>query len=148
MIFDPKKIKLINYLLFVLSLAGLFVSSYLAYEYSLPGSITCPIGGSGCQTVRLSEYSQMFGISVPYYGILFYLVLSVASVAMITKSDLVFQRLRFLMILSGLLYSIYLTGLETFVIKAYCFWCVISAIIVTVMFFVSLPTIIKSETNE
>ncbi len=141
-------LKLINNLIFFFSLAGLFVSSYLAYEYSLPSSITCPIGGSGCQTVRVSGFSEIMGISVPFFGILFYFVLSLFSVFMITKEkDLGLQRIRFLGILSGFVFSLYLTYLESFVINAYCFWCLTSAGIVSAMFLLSLLTVFKTKTK-
>jgi uncharacterized membrane protein len=36
---------------------------------------------------------------------------------------------------TGLVFSLYLTYLELFVIDAICQWCVVSAIIVTIIFF-------------
>ena len=45
--------------------------------------------------------------------------------------------LSFGIILFGFLYSAYLTYLELFVIKAICPWCVASAILMTVLLFIS-----------
>ena len=39
----------------------------------------------------------------------------------------------------GVAFSAYLTYLEAFVIHAWCQWCVISAILVTLIFLLSLP---------
>lgn len=142
-------LRLINQFMFFLSLAGLFVSAYLAWEYAQPSSITCPISGTGCQTVRVSQYSQLFGIQVPYFGIFYYLGLSLLSVYMIGKEkDLGLQRMRFLALLSGFVFSIYLTSLESFVINAYCFWCVTSAGIVSAMFLLSLLTVFKTGKED
>jgi uncharacterized membrane protein len=39
----------------------------------------------------------------------------------------------------GFAYSAYLTYLEAFVIHAWCQWCVISAILMTIIFLASIP---------
>ncbi len=72
--------KVLNRAIFVLSILGLTVSAYLAYEYSLSGPVNCPIDGGGCEIVRKSSYSSLLGIQLPYFGILFYLVLAFLSV--------------------------------------------------------------------
>ena len=118
-----------NRLIFVLSLLGLFISSFLLYEYNLQGPIICPIG-TGCDVVRASPYSHFLGISIPILGVLFYLVMAIFSVIHAQKifSDLLFQ-LKLLVSTIGVGFGIYLTFLELFVIKAICFWCVLSFII-------------------
>lgn len=122
-------------IIFLLSLAGLAVCIFLAYEYSLPGSITCPIAGNGCDTVRNSIYSTFLNISIPLWGIAFYLVTATLSLWLIEKTgQLIASKLLFITALSGFIFSAYLTYLEAFVILAYCFWCVISAIIATIIF--------------
>lgn len=118
-----------NRFIFVLSLLGLFVSSFLFYEYNLQGSVICPIG-TGCNVVRTSSYSSFIGISIPFLGMLFYFAMAILSVAHAQKTfnNLLF-RLKLLISLSGVGFGIYLTFLEIFVIKAICFWCVLSFII-------------------
>lgn len=122
--------KLLNRLIFVFSLLGLLISAFLAYEYSRPEGITCPITGAGCDIVRNSAYSSMFGISLPFYGIAFYLFVAVLSILLTNSSKKpIMYMLRSVIILFGFLFGLYLTGLEAFVIKAFCFWCVVSFII-------------------
>lgn len=127
-----------THLIFLLALLGLGVSSFLAYEYNLTGPVTCPIGGSGCEIVRSSSYSNIFGISVPYLGILFYLVLAVLTILLMDQKTKLLAKLLFTWSLLGVASSAYFTFLEAFVIHAYCFWCLSSAIIASLIFMLIL----------
>ena len=118
-----------NRIIFVLSLLGLSLSSFLLYEYNFSGYIVCPVG-AGCDIVRASPYSRFFGISIPILGVVFYLTMAALS---ILRSYVFFERKAFILQLSGAVagvgFGIYLTLLEIFVIRAICFWCVLSFII-------------------
>lgn len=118
-----------NRLIFVLSLIGLLLSTFLFYEYNLQGPVMCPIG-TGCDVVRASPYSHFLGISVPLLGIVFYLLMAIFSVVSAQKNfNNLLSRLKLLVSLAGFFFGLYLTFLEIFVIKAVCFWCVISFIL-------------------
>jgi uncharacterized membrane protein len=53
------------------------------------------------------------------------------------------------MTLSGVLFSIYLTYLEPFVIRAVCLWCLSSSVIITLLFLLSLRPMLQAlETKE
>lgn len=127
--------KKIIYLIFIFGLLGLLISGYLSYEYSQPSAIGCPIGGQSCQTVRVSPYSSLFGISVPFIGIFFYL--AVSTMAVLTLEKEMVKKLLFILTLGGFIFSIYLTALEAFVIHAFCFWCILSALISSLIFVLS-----------
>ena len=118
-----------NRLIFILSLLGLGISSFLFYEYSIAGPIICPTGG-GCDVVRASHYSLFLGTPIPILGIVFYLAMAVLSVM---RSYIFPNKILFILQLLGSVvgvgFGIYLTFLEVFVIKAICFWCVLSFII-------------------
>ena len=118
-----------NRLIFIFSLLGLGVSSFLFYEYSIAGSIICPTGG-GCDIVRASPYSLFLGISIPILGIVFYLAMAVLAVVRSQASSrkMLFY-LQLLIAVAGVGFGIYLTLLEIFVIRAICFWCALSFII-------------------
>ena len=114
--------RILNRIIFIFSLLGLSVSAFLFYEYNLAGSVACPIG-QGCEIVRTSPYSNFLGISIPVWGLFFYFLLAFFSVFRLFK-------LQFLFALGGFAFGVYLTFLEAFVIGAFCFWCVLSFIIV------------------
>lgn len=121
--------KLSNRIIFVLSLLGLLVASFLFYEYNIAGTIVCPTG-EGCDIVRASPYSSFLGISTPFLGIVFYFTMAILSV--VHSHDLpkkLARKLQLLVAVMGVGFGVYLTYLEAFVIGAYCFWCVLSFII-------------------
>ena len=123
-------------LLLLLSLIGLFDALYLWWVYASPSRPMVCMGG-GCDAVRASVFAYPMGVPMPVFGVAMY-----AGLALLIFADPMFQgRIRRAAAFAlagitglGLLFSLYLTGLEAFVIHAWCFWCVISAITVTLMF--------------
>jgi uncharacterized membrane protein len=113
-----------------LALAGIGVATYIAIAESGGGAPACVAGGSGCETVADSAYSDLAGINVAVIGIVGYVALLGAAVA---RGDA--ARFGGLMLaLVGFGFSAYLTYLELFVIDAICQWCVASAVLMTVLF--------------
>ena len=111
----PKK------LILILSLAGLVLSTYLTYT-KLSSSIgLCAFGQ--CEVIQNSRYSRIFGIPVAAYGVGFYALLFILTAANLKKWAQAWA-------LWGLIFSMYLTILELFVIKALCGWCVLSFVII------------------
>ena len=47
----------------------------------------------------------------------------------------------------GVAYSAFLTYLEAAVIRAWCLWCVVSALLMTLIFLASLPELRRGETG-
>lgn len=121
--------QLINRVIFLLSILGLGVSAFLVYEYSLPTPVFCPIGGSGCETVRNSPYSSFFGLPLPLMGSLFYLTIGFLTVIKTSIKSSLLYLFQFLFSIVAVLFGTYLTYLEIFVILAICVWCVLSFII-------------------
>ena len=141
----------VNRLVFVFSILGLVISAFLAYEYLQPTPIICPMTGNGCDIVRKSEYSSILGISIPYIGVLFYTTFAFISIWLSQNFNKLVNNLRFLAALFSVIFGIYLTYLEAFVINAYCFWCLSSfivSIIIFVLTWVSLKDSRRLETNE
>lgn len=120
---------MMNRLVFILSLLGFAVSAFLFYEYTFSGAVLCPVG-RGCDIVRASPYAYIFGIPIPLLGLVFYLAMAILSV--VHSHDFptkLVRKLQLLVGFSGVGFGIYLTYLEAYVIKAFCFWCVTSFII-------------------
>jgi uncharacterized membrane protein len=125
----------------LLALAGLLISSYLTmYKVGLLGAIQCTIGG--CEKVQTSRWSYFLGLPVSAWGLGAYLV--ILTVALLgVQPRFVRERWVSLALFGlsavGVVFSAYLTYLEAFVIHAWCQWCVISAILITLIFLLSLP---------
>jgi uncharacterized membrane protein len=109
---------------------GIGVATYIAIAEAGGGAPACLAGGGGCETVAESQYSDLAGINVAVIGIAGYVLLLATSVL---RGD--GARLGgFALSLTGFGFSVYLTYLELFVIEAVCQWCVISAILMTILF--------------
>lgn len=124
----------------LLSLAGLFISAYLyLYKIGKIGTLAC--GTGGCETVQWSPWSRVAGIDVALIGVLGYAGLLAVSLAAL-QPRLAQRRwpADLLALLSGIgvLFTIYLTYLEVFVIHAICRWCVASGLIIAGIFITAL----------
>jgi uncharacterized membrane protein len=124
----------------LLSLIGVFVAAYLyLYKIGRIGSVMC--GTGGCETVQLSRWSSFLGIDVALIGVVGYAgLLLLALVSLQPRFARDPRPVRLLALLSGIgvLFAVYLTWLELFVIHAICRWCVGSAVIITAIFVLSL----------
>ncbi|HBY08148.1 MAG TPA: hypothetical protein DEH22_10315, partial [Chloroflexi bacterium] len=113
------------------------VAFYLTYVETSGTEAFCgPVGD--CNTVQLSPYATLFGfLHVGLLGLIGYALILIAW-AVYTFGP---QGLRWTsaialwgMAFFGVLFSIYLTFLEPFVIGATCMWCISSATIITLTF--------------
>ena len=119
-----------------LALAGIFLALYLLlYKLGMIGALTCSVGS--CETVNTSKWATLLGIPVAGWGVAWYLAtfaLALVSIQARFADSSAISLVMVLMTASGLIFSAYLTYLELFVIYAICQWCVVSAILVLVMF--------------
>jgi uncharacterized membrane protein len=125
----------------VLAVVGLGVAIYLTYvEGSKAQAICGPIGD--CNAVQSSPYAMIFGlIPVGLLGALGYIAILVAWAWRRWRKDKLAEiagPALFGMATFGVLYSIYLTYLELFVIRAVCIWCLSSALIMAILLPLSL----------
>jgi uncharacterized membrane protein len=124
----------------LLSLTGLFISAYLyLYKIGKIGSLAC--GTGGCETVQWSPWSRVAGIEVSLVGVLGYASLLVLCLAALQPNMAQRREPAFLLaLLSGIavVFTLYLTYLELFVIHAICRWCVASGAVIVGIFILSL----------
>ncbi len=124
----------------VLALVGLGVAGYLTYiEVTQSQAVCGPIGH--CNLVQASAYARIFGVHVAVLGLINY----VGIIALWVGARLKTVRLANLSALAllgltvfGVLFSVYLTWVELFLIKAVCAWCLASALITTLLMLVAL----------
>lgn len=124
----------------LLSLAGVFISLYLwLYKIGVIGTMIC--GTGGCETVQTSPESVFLGVEVALIGVLGYaLLLLVALVGTAPARADARGPAVALALLSGgaVMFTAYLKYLEFLVIGAVCRWCVASAVIIVLVFGLSL----------
>jgi len=123
----------------MLTMGGISVSAYLMWGYSVPGASLACGESSGCETVKNSIYANLMGIPLPIAGLaVFSIILALLALQHQRSNDSYTVLAIFGLSFTGTLYSAYLTYLEFFVIYAVCRWCITSAIIMTVLFFLSI----------
>lgn len=123
-----------------LALAGVFLSAYLTlYKLGMIGTLAC--GTGGCETVQLSKWGDFLGLPVAAWGVGFYFVLfALATAAEFLEWPDRVTVARWLTILTGwgVIFSGWLTWLEVARIHAICRYCVVSALLVLLLFVLSL----------
>ncbi len=131
-------------LMILLTLAGLGVSAYLLWGYTTPGASLACGDSHGCEAVKNSVYANIMGIPLPISGLFFYSALLLLLIAQ-NQTTISYKGwspyialAAFGFSLMGVLYSAYLTYIEIFVINAICRWCVASATITLIIFFLSI----------
>ena len=110
----------------VLAVVGLGIAGYLTYVHYAGIHVLCAASG-GCETVQTSSYSKLAGVPVPVLGLIGYAGILVSLFVPGDAGRLATAGLA----LVGFGFSVYLTYLEVFVIKAICQWCVGSAVLMT-----------------
>lgn len=134
-----------KFFVLLLSLFGLFDSIYLWWVYTSPSRpLVCL--GTGCDVARASAYSHLFGMPLPFYGVLMYGALALLAVAETLSATSVYAPLRYAMLVisaAGFLASLALTGIEAFALHAWCAWCVGSAIAVTLILLFAIYGVVR-----
>lgn len=129
---DKTKSKYFKPAILILSVIGFLLSVYLTYLHYTEGQTAFCSQDSGCDAVRQSAYSSILGIPVALLGAVGYAL--IFWFAFVSISRKVRWILLYTISLAGFVFSLYLTYLELFVIKAICPYCVVSAIVMTIIF--------------
>jgi uncharacterized membrane protein len=126
----------------VLALVGALVSAYLTlYKFGYLGSLQCGAAG-GCEVVQGSGYSMLFGLPVAMWGMGAYLILLVVALLGLQPrwaDERWVAAGLFGFSAFGVAFSAYLTYLSGAVIGAFCQWCLVSLVTITLVFLFSIP---------
>ena len=128
----------------ILIVIGIAVASYLSYIETQSVTAACgPIGD--CNTVQSSRYAKLFDVlPIGVLGLLGYLGLLGAW--LVRKFIPRFEKTATIgfwsIALFAVIFSLYLTYLEPFVIRAVCIWCLISAVIMTLLLLLGTPPMV------
>jgi len=126
-------------ILFTLAAIGIAETAYLIRERTAARKPVCPIGG-GCEIVLESKYNRIFGVHNDILGLLFYVLMCVdAGLTVIGIQPVqLWVTLAVLQVTAAAIMSLYFVYLQWRVIKAWCFWCLMSAATVAGMILVFL----------
>ncbi len=135
----------VEYLTPALVVIGLGVAGYLTYIELTAGTAVCgPVGD--CNAVNTSPYAKLFGIlPVGIVGLIGYAAILTAWLWGRFRSDKLASSMPLILFglaLFGMLFSIYLTYVEVYVIYAVCIWCLTSAVIMAALLLLNInPTL-------
>ena len=114
-------------------------------RWGLLGPLSCPGGSGGCEKVLSSVWGTLLGQPLSLFGLLAYgAVLVLALLPLVLRGDArqaVLAPSRWGLVLGGtglLAFSLVLMGLLLFRIKAFCFFCVLSALLSAGIFLLAL----------
>lgn len=116
----------------VFALAGVVIAVYLSYvEVTQVTAVCGPVGE--CNAVQSSPYARFFGIPIAVLGLFNYVTVLLLWVWH-RRSRQPWSGVGLIgLTILGTLFSIYLTILELFVIRAVCLWCLSSAVVTTIL---------------
>lgn len=118
----------------LLSVVGLVDSLYLTVTHYTNALVPCNFT-KGCDTVLQSSYSEIFGIPLASLGIIFYVVVLGASVFFIQHKK--FHSWLSIWGFIGFGSSLYLLFIQAFVLKAFCQYCLLSALSSSLIFLIT-----------
>jgi uncharacterized membrane protein len=111
------------------ALIGLAVAFYDSYSIYNGQQLWCPPPINGCNEVAASPYARILDVPVGYYGAIFYLYM--LGVAALLAYDPLSRGLRIGAVLYsalGVSFSLYFIVLQLGYIRAFCIYCLVSAL--------------------
>lgn len=123
-------------LIILFSLAGIAASVYAFYLHYSEGPVFCDINAwFNCDIVNKSVYASIKGVPVAAVGLigygflLFAAILEIFKIGISRKARLILPAAAVL----GLIFSLYLTYVEAFVLATFCVICVLSLVFISVI---------------
>jgi uncharacterized membrane protein len=128
----------------LLDFIGLCIALYLSYVELRSEIPTCGVI-KGCATVATSEYSRIAGIPVAVFGVVLSLTLMVLALAWWRTGRPGLLLAHYALSMVGVIFEIYFTYLELFVISAVCVWCAAYGISLVARFLLSLVVWLRRD---
>jgi uncharacterized membrane protein len=105
-----------------LDLIGLAIAGYLSVV-ELQGELPSCGPLKGCEVVAASEYARIGGVPVAVFGVILSISLFVLAIAWTRTDRIELLAAHYGLSLLGVVFELYFTYLELFVIGAVCVWC-------------------------
>ncbi len=125
------------YFMLGLALVGIAVAFYDSYAIYNRQPLWCPPPIDGCNIVADSPYARIFGLPLGYFGLVYYLYMF--GLAALLAVDPFSRGLRWGTLLYaaiGLSFSLCFMYIQFTYIRAFCIYCLISAV-ATLLFFIA-----------
>lgn len=130
--------------LLILSGIGIGITAYLALSASFSASIACPLN-TNCDAVLASTYSSILGIPLAFFGLAYYITLFAVSISYFkTRTSRTLNKLNTFLTL-GLSFYLFLFYIQAFVLRAFCIYCLASAIVTIALFIITIRYFQKAK---
>ncbi|MEM1054225.1 MAG: vitamin K epoxide reductase family protein [Bacteroidota bacterium] len=159
----PVRTRMLARVIFAVALLGVLVVTHLhfqvekGFEDGCTGfgeavitaeSLTAGPEAGGCGDVATGEYADFLGVSNIVWGLLFYIGLALLRLGYAATGNRSLRLASFGFVGVGFLYTLYLVGLQAFVIGSWCPLCMISAALVTTLFLLHILEHRREATGE
>jgi len=119
-------------ILLALSFLGFLDSVYLTILHYKNAFPPCSIT-SGCEKVLTSAYSTLGPMPLALFGSIFYLVVIVLCLFLITNYKKIYLNILYLVVFVGFIVSVMLFLIQAFILRSFCQYCIFSEIIATAL---------------
>lgn len=128
----------------VVSFLGFLDSTYLTIKHYQGEVPPCSII-HGCEVVTTSKYSEIAGISVALLGALFYLAILLLAIGYIDSKKASVLKIICYLTPVGFVMSLWFLFVQAVLLKAYCQYCLFSAVTSTALFGMGMVTLWKER---
>ena len=122
----------------VLAVLGIFVAGYLTWSHFSGVPVYCG-GSNSCELVNNSRFAFIGRLPVSLIGLAGYLMILVLGLIPYREDRQWPALLIFGGALIGVMLQWYLFFIEAFVLHAFCYWCISSQTLITLIFLLSIP---------
>lgn len=145
----PKPLNLLNKILLILiaifATIGMFDSLYLTVTHYTKANVPCSVT-HGCETVLRSSYSEILGIPVAAFGVVFYVVMLFGVIYMLTNKTYHWWLSAWGLV--GVCSTLYLLYIQGVVLHAWCQYCLLSAFTSTLIFVLTTMLYFKNNFKQ
>lgn len=127
-------------LMVLVSSLGFSIAYSLMYRKKRNLHISCPLRAD-CHAVVHSSFSRFCGIPVELLGVFYYGIMMVVYASQllgVAHFSFAFAFVFFLLSMTAFFFSLYLTYIQIFLLKQWCTWCLLSALLCALMFIIGL----------
>jgi uncharacterized membrane protein len=135
------------WLLMALSLIGLADASYLTVSHYLGNEVACSVI-KGCEVVLTSKYATVFGMPVAAAGVAYYAALFLLVYYFRMTQDERFFQGFLAAVAIGIIATACLVYLQLGVIGAICQYCMLSAIVTTIIVLVTISALRNKKQQQ
>lgn len=125
-----------DWISFALALAGVLLTAYLTLSAMNRSEVAFCGAGSGCDVVQGSQWANLLGLPIAFWGFGLYALIAVFAVVPTRAAVKRWRRIWSLSLL-GTAISLYLTAVAFFALDAFCLWCLASLALIVTLFVIA-----------